>query len=115
MQSLRVSHLCHATSPYGKPSPLPRGTVHGAFAAAPGRHRSVEWKWNAKSEVEMENLNANADAAKTPQGAVRRPLAMLRTWHRRARARRCLSTLDDRILADIGVSRADVNKCFWQA
>ena len=71
----------------------------------------------------MENLNAHAvagsnlahaDAVTTLHGAIRRPLKILRAWHRRARARRYLSTLDDHILADIGVSRADVNKRFWQ-
>ena len=63
----------------------------------------------------MENHNAHADAATTLHGAIRRPLKTLRTWHSRARVRRQLSTLDDRILADIGLSRIDVTKRFWQA
>ena len=71
----------------------------------------------------MENLNAHAvdrrylphaDAAATLHGAIRRTLATLRSWHARARARRHLSTLDDRMLADIGLRRADVTKRFWQ-
>ena len=63
----------------------------------------------------MENLNAHADAATTLLGAIRRPLATLRTWHRRARVRRQLSTLNDRMLADIGMSRVEATKRFWQA
>ena len=57
---------------------------------------------------------AHANAVTRRHGAIRRPLKVLRTWHRRARARRFLSTLDDRTLVDIGLNRADVNKRFWQ-
>lgn len=58
---------------------------------------------------------ARADAVARRHGAIRRPLKALRTWRRRARVRRYLSTLDDHMLADIGLNRADVNKRFWQA
>ena len=61
----------------------------------------------------MENHNAHADAPTTLHGAIRRLLKTVRAWHRWARARRELSTLDDRTLADIGVSRNDVPKRFW--
>src|SRR5690348_10999036 len=48
---------------------------------------------------------------------VRRWLATLRTWRNRARERRALAELDDRLLADIGVTRADAEReCaqpFW--
>jgi uncharacterized protein YjiS (DUF1127 family) len=44
--------------------------------------------------------------------------AMLREWRRRARSRAELAMLDERMLRDIGVSRADiwreVNKPFWR-
>ncbi len=40
-------------------------------------------------------------------------------WYQRARERRQLNALDDRILADIGVTRAEVareyDKPFWRA
>lgn len=43
---------------------------------------------------------------------------MLFTWHERARQRRALLTLEDYILKDIGVGRADAeleaNKPFWR-
>ncbi len=42
----------------------------------------------------------------------------LQSWHDRARDRRMLAELDDRLLSDIGLSRADVwrevNKPFWR-
>ena len=71
----------------------------------------------------MKNLNgsavggsnlAHADNAATPNGVIRRPLALIRTWRGRARVRRHLSKFDDHMLADIGVRRADVKKPFWQ-
>jgi uncharacterized protein YjiS (DUF1127 family) len=47
-----------------------------------------------------------------------RVFASLREWRRRARDRAELAALDDRMLADIGISRADAeflaNKPFWR-
>lgn len=46
-------------------------------------------------------------------------LAALLSWQERARQRRSLEALDDRLLKDIGLSRADVfgeaTKRFWQS
>ncbi len=43
----------------------------------------------------------------------------LSTWQERARGRRALASLDDHLLRDIGLSRADVErervKPFWRA
>ena len=58
---------------------------------------------------------AHPDAATTMHGAIGRTLATLRTWHTRARTRRELRTLNDRVLADVGISRVEVTKPFWQA
>jgi uncharacterized protein YjiS (DUF1127 family) len=48
-----------------------------------------------------------------------RVLDALARWHERARSRRALLTLDDRMLSDIGVSRADAHHeastPFWRA
>lgn len=76
----------------------------------------------------MGNLNAHTvdrsffapvDAAAALRGAIRRVLTTLRTWHWRTRTRRQLLALDDRMLADIGVSRVDAAreaaKSFWEA
>ena len=47
-----------------------------------------------------------------------RVLATLRDWRRRAHDRAELATLDDRMLKDIGLTRADAeflsNKPFWR-
>ncbi|HEV2099498.1 MAG TPA: DUF1127 domain-containing protein [Stellaceae bacterium] len=47
-----------------------------------------------------------------------RLLATVQAWRRRARDRALLAALDDRMLADIGLSRAEAeflgNKPFWR-
>ena len=57
--------------------------------------------------------------ASTVFGWPRRILATLVTWQARADGRRHLSELDDRLLADMGVSRAEADresrKPFWIA
>ena len=58
---------------------------------------------------------AHPDAATTMYGAIGRTLTTLRTWHTRACVRRELRTLNDRMLADVGMSRVEVTKPFWQA
>jgi uncharacterized protein YjiS (DUF1127 family) len=50
--------------------------------------------------------------------AASRLFGALREWRRRSNGRAQLATLDDRMLADIGISRADAeflaNKPFWK-
>jgi uncharacterized protein YjiS (DUF1127 family) len=45
--------------------------------------------------------------------------ALMRTWYRRARERRALAELDDHLLRDCGLSRAEARreaaKPFWRA
>lgn len=60
-----------------------------------------------------------APAARPDRGSfVRRWLATVRMWRQRAEERRALATLDDHLLADIGVTRADADReCaqpFWR-
>lgn len=60
-----------------------------------------------------------APAARADRGSfIGRWLATLRMWRDRARERRALATLDDHLLADIGVTRADADReCaqpFWR-
>ena len=65
--------------------------------------------------------------ARIPAGGVRRPRsarpfarvrATLREWRRRSRDRAQLARFDDRMLQDIGLTRADAeflsNKPFWR-
>ena len=72
----------------------------------------------------MEYVNAHAvdtsgrglaETVTALNGAIRRALMIVRTWHSRACTRRELARLDDHLLADIGLSRAELNKPFWQA
>jgi uncharacterized protein YjiS (DUF1127 family) len=57
--------------------------------------------------------------AKAEIGFVTRLLDMVMGWRDRARQRRHLAELDDRLLRDIGVSRAEVegeiSRPFWAA
>ncbi len=60
-------------------------------------------------------------AARAPRGMRRLPVRffdLLLTWRERAAQRQALRRLDDRILRDIGASRADVErecrKPFWR-
>jgi uncharacterized protein YjiS (DUF1127 family) len=52
-------------------------------------------------------------------GFLRNAVETLRTWQRRARARKELARFGERELHDIGLSRSsiaeEVNKPFWQA
>jgi uncharacterized protein YjiS (DUF1127 family) len=51
-------------------------------------------------------------------GAIGGVMAALGEWQRRRRSRAQLATLDERMLQDIGLSRADawfeINKPFWR-
>ncbi|MGH6913152.1 MAG: DUF1127 domain-containing protein [Geminicoccales bacterium] len=51
-------------------------------------------------------------------GAVRAGFAVLGRWRERAHQRRALARFDDRLLRDIGVTRAEahreINKPFWR-
>lgn len=58
------------------------------------------------------------DAVRVLSDAGRHAVAILREWRRRAGDRAELAALDERTLADIGLSRADAeflaNKPFWR-
>ena len=58
---------------------------------------------------------ARADAATKLHDAMARTFATVRTWHARTCLRRELRALNDHFLADIGMSRTEVTKPFWQA
>ncbi|HZU88762.1 MAG TPA: DUF1127 domain-containing protein [Stellaceae bacterium] len=61
---------------------------------------------------------ARSAAAPRPRRPAARALAVLREWRRRIRARAELAALDDRMLNDIGITRADAEflsrKPFWR-
>ncbi|WP_081991682.1 DUF1127 domain-containing protein [Inquilinus limosus] len=63
-------------------------------------------------------LTATRDAI-APRGLVLRLVDRLLDWQDRERQRRHLSSLDDHILADVGLSHGDVEeevrKPFWRA
>lgn len=63
-------------------------------------------------------LEDSASHASGAQTWARRGLALLKRWHRYARTRRQLAALDERQLADLGISPADraaeLDKPFWR-
>ncbi len=65
------------------------------------------------------NYPSEVDAGHSSRWSPGVVIAMLLRWHERARQRRALSALDDRMLEDIRVSRADAereaNKPFWRS
>jgi uncharacterized protein YjiS (DUF1127 family) len=67
--------------------------------------RWIEWEWQASPPRQRPLWRAAREC--------------LSLWLGRARQRRQLATLDDRLLADIGISRCDVmrecDKPFWEA
>lgn len=75
-------------------------------------------------ELRFTRAGARRDRARAvaSQGWVRRMLRaveLLQLWRERARQRRQLQCLNDRMLRDIGLTRADVfaeaSKPFWQS
>lgn len=63
-------------------------------------------------------MRAQPLPAGLPSRLLARCFAVFLEWDRRARQRRHLHDLDDRALADLGLTRADivreVDKSFWQ-
>ncbi len=53
-----------------------------------------------------------------PGRPVQRLVRLLRQWQQNARSRRQLASLDDRLLADVGISRSEreveLSKPFWR-
>lgn len=58
------------------------------------------------------------DAFGAMRRGARRLMGVLRLWRRRRRDRREVARLDDRMLKDVGLTRADaeflINKPFWR-
>jgi len=76
-----------------------------AVAGRLAGHRTASISWPAARRD---------DAEGTVQGAIR----ILAVWIARAQQRRCLATLSDRSLKDLGITRCDVlreiRKPFWR-
>ena len=64
------------------------------------------------SHVAHQAHRAHAGAATKLDDAIARALATVRTWYMRASTRREVRTLNDHLLADIGMSRSEVTKPF---
>lgn len=71
-----------------------------------------------QASVGLGDLRRHAPAHDGLRRAGRRLRATIGEWRRRARERAELASLDDRALADIGLSRADAaflaNRPFWR-
>ncbi|HEV2300341.1 MAG TPA: DUF1127 domain-containing protein [Stellaceae bacterium] len=65
------------------------------------------------------SYGAQRQARRVPKGWMIRALGALREWRRRAKGRSELGRLDDRMLSDIGISRAEADFLsqipFWRA
>ena len=65
-----------------------------------------------------ELLSARAPSHRSLASQVQRIFDLMLVWHQRARQRRELQCLSDRMLRDIGLTRADVlaesSKPFWR-
>lgn len=69
--------------------------------------------WRVGPSPRLRHLSARGRA-----NHLGRAIATLRTWRRRGRERAELAVLDDRMLRDIGITRADADflssKPFWK-
>jgi uncharacterized protein YjiS (DUF1127 family) len=73
------------------------------------------------THLHLRHVDTRSHSADALRRLARRTLATLRLWRRRRRERRQLARLavfDDRMLADIGLTRGDaeflINKPFWR-
>ena len=74
------------------------------------------------SAIRFEDVGGRIAGARRPAysvgNAAARVFGALREWRRRSKDRAQLTALDDRMLADIGISRAEAeflaNKPFWR-
>ena len=120
--SMRASCCDYPMSSQGKPDWLPAPRVHSRLAAGRRRLSLIERERNGGIEMAVFHAHAayrthlaHADGGTRLDDAVARVVETLRTWYCRASTRRELRALDDRLLADIGMSRAETTKPFWQA
>jgi uncharacterized protein YjiS (DUF1127 family) len=79
---------------------------------------TTHWSVPPRRKVRTEVLPRLLALLRLLAQACGRAGGVVREWHRRSRDRAKLAMLDDRMLRDIGVSRADVwyecNKPFWR-
>jgi len=71
------------------------------------------------SAIRFEDVGGRSARTRHPKrSAVVRVFGALREWRRRSKDRAQLAALDDRMLTDIGISRAEAeflaNKPFWR-
>jgi uncharacterized protein YjiS (DUF1127 family) len=82
------------------------------------RPTTRQWSVPSRRNVRTEVLLRLLTLLRLLRRVCGRAGGMVREWHRRSRDRAQLAMLDDRMLRDIGVTRADVwnecNKPFWR-
>ena len=102
----------------GKPLEARLGRAIPAPAAASRRPWPDRPSESACSRHRHSDTSLNRGVETHGPHIIREALTTLRTWHRRARTRRHLLDLDDHLLADVGLDRADaareVAKPFWR-
>jgi uncharacterized protein YjiS (DUF1127 family) len=89
-------------------------------ATAPGtsRRQPVDWKETVMSETTLNQGWTRAASGFSRRGFAARVWQTLLAWQQREHDRAALGSLDERMLSDIGLTRAQVQwecaKPFWQ-
>jgi len=107
----------HPHAPYGR-----YPVFEGDNRRSPDRHRPLTIAVPATRPMHFGDFAEFAGSFLHPRisvlPALRRFLAMIGEWRRRARSRRELLALDDHMLKDIGIARIDAQyaaaKSFWR-
>jgi uncharacterized protein YjiS (DUF1127 family) len=95
-------------SPYIEPDTVHRTINRTSMVFQGTGAGEMNWRMNMNTTTYTRDM-ARAEGMTMGGGL----LGRFRTYLSKSRAERQLSQLDDRLLADIGVKRSDINKMVW--